>query len=165
MSNRFSYKILIHVLLSIYRQIWFLKCFPLPQKLRWNNKPCTIWSALVSALQFRATNIQCVKYHWGRKRSRKHQAFITYQYLQDHLFWKKYKIFRCSCDICGWSYCYKCGCSCDKYVFLQKLWFFVTIVVGVATIVVGVATIVVDCDNCEHFDNCDHISHTTIFVS
>ena len=48
---------------------------------------------------------------------------------------------------------------------LQQLWLIkiATIVVGVTTIVVfvtivvGVATVVVDCDNCEHYDNSDHI--------
>ena len=40
------------------------------------------------------------------------------------------------------------------WLALRQLWFF-------ATIVVGVATIVVDCDNCEHWDNCDHIKGIT----
>ena len=46
------------------------------------------------------------------------------------------------CDNCGWH--------CDNCGFLRQLWFF-------ATIVVGVVTTVVDCDNCEHCDNSDHI--------
>ena len=29
--------------------------------------------------------------------------------------------------------------------------------IRIATIVIGVAAFVVDCDDCEHSDNCDHI--------
>ena len=39
-----------------------------------------------------------------------------------------------------------------------------TIVVGIATIVVGVVIIVVDCDNCEHSDNCDHITSSWVII-
>ena len=46
-----------------------------------------------------------------------------------------------------------------------------TIFVGVATIVVfcdkcgvGVVTIVVDYDNCEHCDNCDHITLSWVII-
>ena len=64
---------------------------------------------------------------------------------------RKYKILK-SCDICDWR-CNNRGWAGLWQLWLarRQLWFYMTIVVGVATIVVGY-------DNCEHCDNCDHIN-------
>mgnify|MGYP001794861426 CR=1 FL=1 len=43
---------------------------------------------------------------------------------------------------------------------LRQLW-----VIKIATIVVGVATVVIDSDNCEHCNNCDHITPPPYFLA